>query len=59
VKTVEVETGISDDNYIEILKGLKIDDVVVTGSYRAISRELKDGATVRLEDKRKTQKEEK
>ncbi|NWG27788.1 MAG: efflux RND transporter periplasmic adaptor subunit [Ignavibacteriaceae bacterium] len=59
VKTVEVETGISDDNYIEILKGLKVGDVVVTGSYRAISRELKDGATVRIEDKRKTQKEEK
>ncbi len=53
-KTVNVETGISDDNYIEIKKGLDADEQVVSGSYKAISRELTDGANVRIEDKNKT-----
>jgi HlyD family secretion protein len=52
-KVVNVETGISDDNYIEIKSGLEVDQPVVSGSYRAISRELSDGANVRVEDKNK------
>jgi HlyD family secretion protein len=51
-KMVVVETGISDDNYLEIKKGVEEGDVVVSGSYRAISRELEDGSIVRVEDKR-------
>jgi HlyD family secretion protein len=54
-KFVKVKTGISDDSYIEIVEGLKGDEEVVTGSYRAISRELKDGSRVRIEN-RKSQK---
>ncbi len=50
-KSVEVETGISDDNYIEIKSGLSGDEEVVTGSYRAISRELNDNVVVRVENK--------
>lgn len=49
----KVKTGISDDNYIQIKSGLKKNQEVVTGSYRAISRELKKGSTVRVEEKRK------
>lgn len=58
-KSVEVETGISDDTYIEIKSGLEGDEDVVSGSYRAISRELKDGSKVRVEnrDKKKDTKE--
>ncbi len=48
-----VKTGISDDNYIQIKSGLKENQEVVTGSYRAISRELKKGSTVRVEKKRR------
>ena len=51
-KMVVVETGISDDNYLEIKSGLEIDKEVVSGSYRAISRELNDGSIVRVEKKR-------
>lgn len=51
VKSVYVETGISDDNYIEIKKGLSGNEEVVTGSYRAISRELKDGSLISKEKK--------
>jgi HlyD family secretion protein len=48
-KAVEVETGISNNNYIEVKSGLSGDEDVVSGSYRAISRELNDGANVRVE----------
>ena len=52
VKSVEVETGLSDDNYIAVAKGLEGGEVVVSGSYKAISRELNDGLQVRVEEKR-------
>lgn len=51
-KMVEVETGLSDDNYIYVKKGLEGGEDVVSGSYSAISRELKDGSQVRVEEKR-------
>ena len=52
-KSVDIKTGISDDNYIEVTSGLKEGETVVSGSYKAISRELKDGVTVRVEDQNK------
>lgn len=48
-KTAKVETGISDDSYIEIKTGLKGGEKVVSGSYKAISRELQEGTNVRVE----------
>ncbi|MEG8947459.1 efflux RND transporter periplasmic adaptor subunit [Rosettibacter firmus] len=45
-KMVEVKTGISDDNYIEIIEGLKGDEEVISGPYRAISRELENGKKI-------------
>jgi HlyD family secretion protein len=51
-KKVEVQTGISDDNYICIKSGLSGGEQVVSGSYKAISRELNDGSTVRIEEKK-------
>jgi HlyD family secretion protein len=42
-----VETGIADKNHIEIKSGLADGDKVVTGSYRALTRELKHGSAVR------------
>ncbi len=44
---VEVKTGIQDDEYIEILNGLKEGEEVVTGPYNAVSRKLDDGDIVR------------
>jgi HlyD family secretion protein len=43
---VKVTTGISDDTYIEIKSGVQPGDEVISGSYSAISRKLKDGAKV-------------
>ena len=50
-KMVVVETGISDDNYLQIKSGVNEGDEVVSGSYRAISRELENGSIVRVEEK--------
>jgi HlyD family secretion protein len=46
VKKVKVETGISDDTFIEIKTGLVGDEDIVNGPYRAISKELEDGTKV-------------
>jgi HlyD family secretion protein len=47
VKMVPVTTGISDDNNIEILSGLTEGQKVVTGSYKALSKLLKNGSQVK------------
>jgi HlyD family secretion protein len=52
-KTVTVKRGISNDAYVEITDGLKEGAEVVSGSYRAINRELEDGAKVRVEEQKK------
>jgi HlyD family secretion protein len=46
----QVRTGIQSDEYIEILEGLEEGDEVVTGSYRAISRDLENGAVVTIDN---------
>jgi len=45
----KVTTGISDDTYTEIKSGIQPGDEVISGSYSAISRKLKDGAKVTLD----------
>jgi HlyD family secretion protein len=52
-KTVEVKRGISDDLYTEIISGLEENKEVVSGSYKAINRELEDGSKVKVEDQKK------
>ena len=49
VRMQKVDTGIADSTYIEIKNGVKPGDEVVSGSYTAISRKLKDGAKVEIE----------
>src|SRR5205809_4436828 len=46
---VKVTTGISDDTYMEIKSGVQPGDEVISGSYSAISRKLKDGAKVKID----------
>jgi HlyD family secretion protein len=45
-KWIPVTTGISDDTYTEIKNGVKPGDEIISGTYSAISRKLKDGAKV-------------
>ena len=44
-----VETGIADNTYLEIKKGVQPGEQIVSGPYRAISRLLKSGTKVILE----------
>lgn len=48
VRRVEVETGISDTNYMHVISGLEPGDEVVTGGFRVLSRELRDGDRIRI-----------
>ncbi|ROL61289.1 efflux RND transporter periplasmic adaptor subunit [Bacteroidetes/Chlorobi group bacterium ChocPot_Mid] len=52
-KKIEVETGISDNGYIEIVKGLKDGQEVISGSFIAVSKELEDGSMIKLDTLKK------
>ena len=53
---VKVTTGIADDTYMEIKSGVQPGDEVISGSYSAISRKLKDGAKVVIDKETTTTK---
>jgi HlyD family secretion protein len=52
-KAMPVKRGISSDQFVEITEGLSDGADVVSGSYKAINRELEDGAKVRIEEAHK------
>ena len=49
-KMKPVKRGISDDNYVEILEGLADGDLVITGGFKAINRDLEDGKAIKIDD---------
>jgi HlyD family secretion protein len=53
VKLEPVETGIADSTWIEVKHGVRPGDEIVSGSYAEISRKLKDGMAVRVEEPKK------
>ena len=55
VKMVEVETGIQDNNYIEIKKGIREGQTVVSGPYAAVSKMLKNGMKVIIKENGKNE----
>jgi HlyD family secretion protein len=58
-KMIEVKTGISDYDNIEILSGLSDSSQVVTGPFLVVSKRLKDGERIRGEVEKDKKKEEK
>ena len=52
-KRQSVESGISDDDYIEIKSGLEEGQTVVTGSHRAIHRDLEDDSLIEVKETEK------
>ena len=50
VNLIDVEIGISDRGFIEIISGLKECEEVVSGSYQAISRLLQDSSYIKIEN---------
>ncbi|MFZ5518520.1 MAG: efflux RND transporter periplasmic adaptor subunit [Candidatus Zhuqueibacterota bacterium] len=57
VKAIPVKTGIGNDTDIEIKSGLNEGQQVVTGSYRVLSKTLKNGDAVKITDKTKAPSE--
>lgn len=53
-KQVAVDTGISSDTEWEIVKGVAEGDEVVSGSYRILSKTLKDGDEVKVDNSTKS-----
>jgi len=52
----QVTTGIQSEEWIEIMSGIKEGEEVVSGSYRAISKDLENGATVRVNNEKASEK---
>ncbi|MCL2039335.1 MAG: efflux RND transporter periplasmic adaptor subunit [Bacteroidetes bacterium] len=48
-KQKEIEIGISNIGYIEVISGLEEGEVVITGSYQAVSKLLSDGTKIKEE----------
>ncbi|MFP4542714.1 MAG: efflux RND transporter periplasmic adaptor subunit [Candidatus Kapaibacterium sp.] len=48
-RLVNVETGISDRGFIEIKNGLDEGQTVISGSFRAVSKQLYDGAPIQVD----------
>ena len=46
VKMVPVKTGISDSDFFEIVSGLTEGQQIISGGYKAISKDLEDGKKV-------------
>lgn len=44
----QVHTGIQDDEYIQLLDGVKAQDTVVVAPYEAVSRKLKEGSKIKV-----------
>ena len=55
-KMVEVKTGISDYDNIEILSGINDSTEVVSGPFLAVSKRLKDGDKIRKLEKKEPEK---
>ena len=55
-KMVEVKTGISDDSYMEIITGLEGGEFIISGPYKAISKDLEDESNLRITNQSKDKK---
>ncbi|HTH48729.1 MAG TPA: efflux RND transporter periplasmic adaptor subunit [Candidatus Limnocylindria bacterium] len=57
-KMLPVKRGISDESYYEILEGVTEGQEIVTGSYKAIARELEDDKIAKVDNTKKDAKPE-
>ena len=59
-KSRPVKIGISDENYYQVKEGLQEGEEIVTGPFKILSRTLKDGDFVKVENqKERSEKREK
>ena len=50
-KMMPVDTGLSSEKNVEILAGLEEGQQIITGSFRALSKTLKDGSKIKIDNK--------
>jgi HlyD family secretion protein len=58
-KSFEVKRGIADDAYVEIMTGIAEGNEIISGSYKAINRELEEGSKIKVDNARKKPDNEK
>lgn len=46
-RMIPVKTGIQDDDYIQVLEGLDMEQVIVSGPYSAVSKTIEEGSQLR------------
>lgn len=49
-KTLPVKRGINDDGFVEITTGISENTEVISGSYKAINRDLEDGSSIKIDN---------
>lgn len=47
----KIETGLSDKGFIEIIKGLNEEDVIISGNYTAVSKTLSNNSKIKVNNK--------
>ena len=52
-KMLPVKRGISDDSHYELLEGVSEGQEIITGNFKAVSKELNDGTLIQLEEAKK------
>jgi HlyD family secretion protein len=52
-KMLPVKRGISDDSHYEILEGVSEGQEIITGNFKAVSKDLNDGTLIQLEEPKK------
>lgn len=50
-KMIPVDTGISSEKNVEIVKGVEEGDEIITGSFRALSKTLKNDSRIKINNK--------
>ena len=54
-RMLPVKRGISDDSHYEVTEGVAEGQEIITGNFKAVSKDLDDGATVEIEEPKKAQ----
>lgn len=57
VKMLKVKRGISNDEYVEITEGLTEGQEAVSGTYKAINRELEEGKQIKRDNRPRSERE--
>jgi len=57
-RMIAVKTGIQDDDFIQVLEGLDMDQIVVSGPYSAVSKTIEEGSQLREKEEGDDEKSE-